>query len=269
MDYFYAPQVREWAGLTQFPSSEVGFASTPVFMTGVRHSHVQKGCQEFDFIQPLHPGGAARRRMIGKIVQRARGHITCLFEDGMQKHTAVFTAPTFDWLENHCPELLRRRPCEGAIDDIYGKWERPTWAEYLTFTFGSTPDEILAGVTGASHEVSHHPMPAERSLLTINRRLSAYDSCLAARGHCPRVMEDKWFIYIENGRLLFRRSWTGMLVFDLEAYWSGEQLYLAQAYVNRCPTQYNRTDDAADTALLQHLINSVLLGLPDERDDLD
>jgi hypothetical protein len=74
-------------------------------------------------------------------------------------------------------------------------------------------------------------------------------------------MEDKWFIYYENGRILFRRSWTGILVYDLEAYWRGDRLYLGQAWVNRKEEQYSETNDRHDEMLLQYIIDVVLRGV--------
>ena len=36
------------------------------------------------------------------------------------------------------------------------------------------------------------------------------------QGHIPEAMEDKWFIYFENGTLYCHRSWTGDLVYLVE-----------------------------------------------------
>ena len=31
-------------------------------------------------------------------------------------------------------------------------------------------------------------------------------------GHIPEMMEDKWFIYWQDDRLFFHRSWTGYCI---------------------------------------------------------
>ena len=35
-------------------------------------------------------------------------------------------------------------------------------------------------------------------------------------GHVPLEMEDKWFSYMENGRLHIHRSWTGFCIYIIE-----------------------------------------------------
>ncbi|MFN7022656.1 MAG: hypothetical protein ACK4WH_15220, partial [Phycisphaerales bacterium] len=85
-------------------------------------------------------------------------------------------------------------------------------------------------------------------------------SWMIARGFVPIAMEEKWFVYMENGRLLFRRSWTGNLIYDVEATWRGDQLYLGLVRVNRDAEQYGETDDDYDRRLLTYLIAAVLLG---------
>ena len=98
----------------------------------------------------------------------------------------------------------------------------------------------------------------------IDQELEPFDSALVSRGFKPHQMEDKWFILHDKGRLLFRRSWTGILIYDVEAYWRGDRLYLGQAWVNRKPSQYGETDDAYDALLLQYIIDVVLRGVPAE-----
>ena len=103
-------------------------------------------------------------------------------------------------------------------------------------------------------------MPARRSTFSLDQTYSPFDSWMIARGFVPMVMEEKWFVYMEGGRLLFRRSWTGILIYDVEATWRGDHLYLGQVRVNRDPEQYGETDDEYDRRLLAYLIVVVLLG---------
>jgi hypothetical protein len=83
---------------------------------------------------------------------------------------------------------------------------------------------------------------------------------MIARGFVPTAMEEKWFIYMEADRLLFRRSWTGFLIYDVETTWRGDQLQLGEVRVNRDPEQYKETDTDYDHQLLSYLIAVVLLG---------
>jgi hypothetical protein len=107
-------------------------------------------------------------------------------------------------------------------------------------------------------------MPKQRTLVMIDQELQPFDSVLVVRGFKPHQMEDKWFVIYENGRLLFRRSWTGNLIYDVEACWRGDRLYLGSAWVNRSASQYGETDDHYDAALLRYLFDVVLRGVPAE-----
>ena len=116
-------------------------------------------------------------------------------------------------------------------------------------------------------------MPADHSLISIGRSYSAFDSFLIGRGFVPIEMGDKWFIYLERNRLLMRRSWTGFLIYDVEAQWRGDELYLGQAAVNRDRKQYGCSDDAHDREMMLYLIGRLLLRLdpelPQLRDEPD
>jgi hypothetical protein len=83
---------------------------------------------------------------------------------------------------------------------------------------------------------------------------------MIARGYVAREMEEKWFVHLEDGRLLFRRSWTGHLIYAVEAGWQGDRLRLGAVTVNRDPEQYKNTDDDQDRRTLDWLIKVVLLG---------
>jgi hypothetical protein len=64
---------------------------------------------------------------------------------------------------------------------------------------------------------------------------------------------------MQHGHLIFRRSWTGILINDVETEWRGDQLHLGRVQVNRDPKQYSQTDDSYDRRLLAYLIAVVLL----------
>jgi hypothetical protein len=105
-------------------------------------------------------------------------------------------------------------------------------------------------------------MPARHSSFSLGQAYDRFDSWMIARGFVPTAMEEKWFIYMDRGRLLFRRSWTGILIYDVEATWHDDQFYLGQVRVNRDPEQYRETDDDYDRRVLIYLIAVALLGEP-------
>lgn len=252
-----------WAGLTETPPSASWLNSSPVLITGLMPLKTGQGHLRIDLVQPLYPGGGQKRAITARVVQKARTHLTCLFEENGESRTAVLQKPDFSWLECCCAELLRRRPVAGPAFHVGGvAVGRPTWEEHLTRVFGNAPEEVLVGATRQSFPVKLGRMPSARAMLMIDRELDPLDSALAVRGHVPREMEDKWFVLFEKGRLLFHRSWTGNLIYDLAASWRGDRLYLGQAYVNRRPAQYSETDDRYDTAILGYLIDVLLRGVP-------
>ena len=52
--------------------------------------------------------------------------------------------------------------------------------------------------------------------LEYNRVLALDEWGLLKRGLKPKVMEDKWFIFLEENTMYFARSWTGYCIFSTE-----------------------------------------------------
>ena len=70
-------------------------------------------------------------------------------------------------------------------------------------------------------------------------------------------MEDKWFIYLEDGQLCLHRSWTGTWIYALRLG-PGRQLARGGAWVNRDPDQYGCTNLDVDRQQLARLIDGLL-----------
>ncbi len=103
-------------------------------------------------------------------------------------------------------------------------------------------------------------MPERQAQLAF---LSQYTAAEAERIHSglvPAQMEDKWFVFMEEGQLHLHRSWSGYCMFRVLLEPWGEGLRVAEAWVNRDPEQYSGTDDVYDVALLAYLIDRLLLG---------
>lgn len=252
-----------WWCWLEAPVVRPGWSASPVFVEAVEPLKTGLNALRLFFIQTIHPVAARRRTVELRVVFRGQTHIvgTMKDEDGAIR-TAVFTDPDFGWLETYCPLLWRRRPPAGPTWFVVGQPPSPgpTPSEYLQATFGREASQILSGAMADSFGSARHPMPPRRSSFVLDQTYNAFDSWMIARGFVPTVMEEKWFVYMEAGRLLFRRSWTGILVYDVEAQWRGDQLYLGQVQVNRDPEQYCETDDSYDSKLLLYLISAVLLG---------
>lgn len=252
-----------WWCWLEAPVVSPGWGASPVFVQRVEPLKTGKGMLRLSFIQVVHPIAACEREVVLRILFRADRHLVgTLKDDDDVIRTAILAAPDYGWLETYCPFLLRRRPPSGPTFFIAGQppLPGPAAAEHLDSTFGRTPDQVLRGATAESFGRDHPHMPDRHSFFSLDQTYSPFDSWMIARGFVPTVMEEKWFVYMENGRLLFRRSWTGILIYDVEAAWRGDRLHLGQVRVNRDPEQYGETDDDYDRRLLVYLIVVVLLG---------
>ena len=106
------------------------------------------------------------------------------------------------------------------------------------------------------------PLPEQRALLSLQREFTKQEYELMRYGLIPEVMEDKWFIFLEDDVLYFHRSWTGNCIYQLTLKKDGARYKVAEALVNRDASQYSGTDDGYDEKLLTFLIDCLLLGRP-------
>lgn len=254
-------KAMDWVGWLELPAKHVGWAASPVLVTNVKPLKSGYGRLSVDFIQPLHPGGGVSRTIVLTVSQHREGYLVGEFEDGEVRRVAIVSEISFAWLQTYCTEHWRRRPAAApnwfvgdlALDeaDIEG---------HLSRCFGENPSDILTGATPTSFPVGQHDLPSNRAYLTVNQTYDAFDSLLIVRGLRPFEMEDKWFVYWRDGLLTLRRSWTGFVIYEVDAVWRGDQLYLGQGRANREPDQYGETDDEFDRAMLLWVIDVVLLG---------
>lgn len=103
------------------------------------------------------------------------------------------------------------------------------------------------------------PLPDARARLAIGNAYSAEDYARIGRGFVPHDGDDRWFIYLEDDWLSIHRSWTGQCIYRVRFAPDGEQYRIAEAWANRDPAQFRRTDDAADVGDLERLIEHFLL----------
>lgn len=103
-------------------------------------------------------------------------------------------------------------------------------------------------------------LPVRRAVIILDGEYSSADMQLIRQGHLPRRMEDKWFIYWEDDRLFFHRSWSGYCVYVVHFEQASEAGKMVRAEVNRDPEQYGETSDALDAKMIFYLIDAFLLG---------
>lgn len=256
--------VGRWFGWLEIPARRAGWPASPMFLTVVEPLGTGKGIIRLGFIQPLWPVQGRSRRVDLRIVQHRADQIIGRFkdEDGIGR-TAIISAIDLPWMASHCQLLWKQRPPEAPTMFIDGAPFGDASVEaYLSKLFGDDASSILTGAVEDSFGCPKRPMGERWTRIPVTRAFSPFDSWLIRRGFVPTAMEEKWFIYFHHDRLLFRRSWTGILIYDIEHHWREDRLVIQEAVVNRDAREYSETDDAHDHALLHYLIEAVLLGLP-------
>lgn len=106
-------------------------------------------------------------------------------------------------------------------------------------------------------------MPAKREHFVLEEELTAQDIQKIKEGHEPQEMEDKWFMYYEDGKLFIHRSWTGYCIYIVEISDKGTM----NVVVNRDSSQYKETCTWRDHLQLKILFND-LTGKQEENADL-
>lgn len=103
------------------------------------------------------------------------------------------------------------------------------------------------------------PLPEQRIALSLERTFTEEEYELIRQGSVPEVMENKWFIFLEEDVLYFHRSWTGFCMYQVTLTKDGAQYKVVEALANRDSSQHSTTDDHYDVNLLNFLIDNFLL----------
>lgn len=103
------------------------------------------------------------------------------------------------------------------------------------------------------------PTPAAREDLGFTATFTKPEAEALKRGFTPREMEDKWFICLHDGWLLFYRSWTGFCVYGLRLDTTPEGMKITESWVSRNPEQYRGSEIEDDRRLVRDLIDELLL----------
>ena len=102
--------------------------------------------------------------------------------------------------------------------------------------------------------------PDERESLEYEYVFTDADTDRLQLGLIPQEMEDKWFVYFENGWLYLHRSWTGSLIYWLRLDGCPAGARVIESWVNRDSEQYRETDTAYDRLMLDFLLRRMILG---------
>lgn len=181
-----------------------------------------------------------------KVVEGAAG--------GQIGESLVLEPLTRAWVGLHWPDLLERSFPPSSYK------RQMTMEDVVSQIFRDKDEAIFTGATEASFGSKNGPMPDERITVPFERTFQGLDACLIRNGYIPEEMEDKWFIHRKGAQLLFRRSWTGALIYAADIREEPGRVTFERVTINRDPKQYSETDTQRDLATLAWLIDRLLLG---------
>jgi hypothetical protein len=104
------------------------------------------------------------------------------------------------------------------------------------------------------------PLPFNRTRILLERRFTRWDWAALKRGFVPQVMEDRWFVFEDDGWLYFHRSWTGYGVYWVRLFDTPTGGDIVEAWVSRDRDQYKGASAEDDVRRLSQLIDTLLLG---------
>ena len=115
---------------------------------------------------------------------------------------------------------------------------------------GAIPLESLE--EAASKESwKNHPMPKKRHRIGFQRKFTDAEFEKIKFGHIPHEMEDRWFVYFENGQLNFHRSWTGHCIFQVKLARVDDAWAVDEAWASQDESQYQANSEDEDIEMLK------------------
>ena len=115
-------------------------------------------------------------------------------------------------------------------------------------------DNIATSLTG-KHEPIDKPKRIDIQLYFTNEEFVKL-----TRGFIPQRMEDKWFIYYDEGWLYFHRSWTGFGIYKAQIFKEHDGYLIKDFWAERNFVKY-QGGDCSDEYYFPELIADTLLGV--------
>jgi hypothetical protein len=100
------------------------------------------------------------------------------------------------------------------------------------------------------------PAPHKRERLDVREIFSDAAADRMRDGHLPVDMDDRWFIFFEDGWLNFHRSWTGAHIFALKLDGCPAGIRVLEGWASREPEQYRSQDIEHDRKVVVRLIHT-------------
>lgn len=145
------------------------------------------------------------------------------------------------------PSALREQALAFLDDDLAGI------VHAFESKYGVTVTEVNKYKTRVVHrdDWKTKPMPERHETFVLNRSFSDKEMDVLRCGNFPKVMEDKWFWYMEKSTLWAHRSWTGNCIYQIDFKEDNNHVVT----VNRDPEQYKCTSIEEDIESLNKLLD--------------
>jgi hypothetical protein len=99
------------------------------------------------------------------------------------------------------------------------------------------------------------PLPKKREPLHFTALYTDARAEDVLMGHLPEDMDDRWFIYSDDGWIYFLRSWTGACIFAMKLDGSPAGVRVVDSWASRETSEHTSTDAAQDRRTLANLID--------------
>ena len=114
--------------------------------------------------------------------------------------------------------------------------------------------------TATRHSWKNEPM-VNPKCIEISMHFTDAQFSRLIKGLIPQQMEEKWFIFYENGYLFFHRSWTGYCVFMAQVVKDSDGYSISEFWAERDKKKFSNPNDSVDIAMFTFLLMQGLLCL--------
>lgn len=116
--------------------------------------------------------------------------------------------------------------------------------QFFLFFFLGIAVTICGAVTRNDWKV--FPMTECKVQIPLDLVYGSKEFASIAQGLLPESMDDRWVIVVENGHILFYRSWTGIMIYDCSFEEKEDGIWIPSMYANRNIEEYKNTEDQYD-----------------------
>ena len=97
-------------------------------------------------------------------------------------------------------------------------------------------------------------MPEEHITIPMDVVIPAKAMEIVKQGRIPKGMEEHWFMYCDEKKIRYFRSWTGICIFEAKYRIDGKFCEITELKINRNRNEHTETDEDCDIATFMGLL---------------